>query len=102
MIEFLRKLFSSDFMPHGYCYLWTPGIIWLHAVSDATIALSYYLIPLGLIYFVRKRRDPPFYSIFLLFRLFTFASGTTPLIGGLFRCARPSLPSGAANATSPA
>ena len=22
MKDFLEKLFSSDFMPHGYCYLW--------------------------------------------------------------------------------
>jgi hypothetical protein len=34
MSEFFTKLFSSDFMPHGYCYLWNPGIVWLHAVSD--------------------------------------------------------------------
>jgi len=40
-----EKTFSSDFMPHGYCYLWTPGIIWLHGYFRCTIALSYYLIP---------------------------------------------------------
>src|SRR6266404_970830 len=80
MVEFLRKLFSSDFMPHGYCYLWTPGIIWLHAISDGTIALSYYLIPLGLVYFVRKRRDLPFHWMFLLFGLFIFGCGTTHLM----------------------
>ena len=55
MSEFFSKLFSPDFMPHGYCYLWQPGIVWLHATSDSLIALSYYLIPLVLIYFVRKR-----------------------------------------------
>src|SRR5882724_11803312 len=80
MVEFLRKLFSSDFMPHGYCYLWTPGIIWLHAISDGTIALSYYLIPLGLVYFVRKRQDLPFHWMFLLFGLFIFGCGTTHLM----------------------
>jgi len=56
MNEFLRKLFSSDFMPHGYCYLWKPEIVWLHAASDGAIALSYLFIPLALIYFVRKLR----------------------------------------------
>jgi hypothetical protein len=50
MSEFLTKLFSSDFMPHGACYLWKPGIVWLHAISDGLIALSYYVIPLFLIY----------------------------------------------------
>ena len=80
MIEFFRNLFSSDFMPHGYCYLWTPGIIWLHAISDSLIALSYYLIPLGLVYFVRKRRDLPFHWMFLLFGMFIFGCGTTHLM----------------------
>jgi hypothetical protein len=27
MNEFLEKLFSSDVMPHGYCYLWRPGLV---------------------------------------------------------------------------
>jgi len=45
MKEFLEKLFSSDFMPHGYCYLWKPGLVWLHAVSDVLIALAYFSIP---------------------------------------------------------
>src|SRR5260370_41468580 len=67
-------------MPHGYFYLGTTGVIWLHAVSDATIALSYYLIPLGLIYFVRKRQDLPFHWMFLMFGLFIFGCGTTHLM----------------------
>jgi signal transduction histidine kinase len=42
-------------MPHGACYLWRPEIVWLHAISDGFITLSYYLIPVFLIYFVVKR-----------------------------------------------
>jgi PAS domain S-box-containing protein len=80
MSEFLRKLFSSDFMPHGYCYLWTPQIVWLHAISDATITLAYYLIPLTLFYFVRKRRDVPFNWMFWMFGIFIFGCGTTHLM----------------------
>jgi hypothetical protein len=38
MSEFLTKLFSSDFMPHGACYLWKPEIVWLHALSDGLIS----------------------------------------------------------------
>ena len=59
MSEFLSKLLSSDFMPHGACYLWKPEIVWLHAISDGSIALSYYVIPLFLISFVRQRKDLP-------------------------------------------
>ena len=80
MREFLLKLFSSDFMGHGYCYLWKPEIVWLHAISDSTIMLSYYLIPLALVYFVRKRRDLPFHWMFLMFGIFIFGCGTTHLM----------------------
>jgi PAS domain S-box-containing protein len=80
MREFLIKLFSSDFMGHGYCYLWKPEIVWLHAISDSTIMLSYYVIPLALVYFVRKRRDLPFHWMFLMFGIFIFSCGTTHLM----------------------
>jgi C4-dicarboxylate-specific signal transduction histidine kinase len=77
MSDFLSKLFSSDFMPHGDCYLWRPEIVWLHATSDTVIALSYYLIPIVLIYFVRKRTDLPFNWMFVMFGAFILACGTT-------------------------
>src|SRR6202161_2392007 len=77
-MEFLRKLFSSgDFMPHGYCYLWQPALIWLHMVSDTLIALAYFSIPLTLIYFVRKRRDVPFNWVFVCFGVFILTCGAT-------------------------
>jgi PAS domain S-box-containing protein len=77
MVEFLHKLLSSDFMGHGYCYLWKPDIIWLHAVSDGLIALAYYVIPVALVFFVRKRRDLPFHWMFFMFGIFIFGCGTT-------------------------
>jgi len=77
MSQFFGKLFSSDFMPHGYCYLWDPQIVWLHAVSDGLIALSYYLIPVMLLYFVHKRKDLPFNWMFLMFGIFILGCGTT-------------------------
>jgi PAS domain S-box-containing protein len=75
--DFLEKLFSSDFMPHGYCYLWKPEIVWLHALSDGAITLSYLFIPLALIYFVRKRSDLPFHGVFLMFGVFILGCGAT-------------------------
>ena len=67
-------------MPHGYCYLWDPWIIWLHVISDALITLSYYCIPVVLIYFIRKNRDIPFNRIFWMFGTFILACGTTHLM----------------------
>ena len=81
MIEFIRSLFSSDgFMPHGHCYLWTPGIVWLHVISDALIAVAYYSIPITLAWFVRQRRDIDFRWMFVCFAVFILACGTTHLM----------------------
>lgn len=78
MINLLLGL--SSFIPHGHCYLWKPGLVGLHITSDWLIALAYYSIPLILIYFVRKRQDIPYPSVFLLFSAFIIACGTMHLI----------------------
>lgn len=81
MLDLIRRIFSADgFMPHGHCYLWTPGIVWLHVVSDALIALAYYSIPLTLAWFVRRRRDIDFRWMFVCFAVFILACGTTHLM----------------------
>jgi hypothetical protein len=78
---FIQRLFSTDgFMPHGMCYEWNASVIWLHVVSDAVIAFSYYSIPLTLIYFVRKRKDLVFNWMFVCFAVFIVACGTTHLM----------------------
>jgi PAS domain S-box-containing protein len=81
MTEFFENLFSSaSFMPHGHCYLWNPGILWLHILSDALITLAYFSIPFTLVYFIRKRKDLPFDWMFLCFAIFIVACGTTHLM----------------------
>ena len=37
-------------MPDGHCYLWQPGVVWLHAVSDSLITLAYFSIPFVLLH----------------------------------------------------
>ena len=71
---------SSNYMPHGYCYMWNPAIVWLHVVSDGWIALSYYTIPAILIYFIRKNRNIPFNRVFWMFGGFILACGTTHVL----------------------
>jgi len=75
-----KELLSPDFMPHGFCYMWDPRIVWLHVISDGLIALSYYCIPIILIYFIRKNRDRPFNRVFWMFGAFILACGTTHLM----------------------
>jgi PAS domain S-box-containing protein len=81
MLEFLTNFISSSpFIPHGHCYLWKTDLVALHLISDGIIAVSYYSIPATLFYFVRKRKDLPFYWIFLLFSAFIVACGTTHIL----------------------
>ncbi|WP_414527682.1 PAS domain S-box protein [Nodularia chucula] len=80
MLEFLDIFVSTQFIPHGHCYLWKPGLVWLHVLSDSLIAFAYYSIPVMLVYFVRKRKDIPFGGIFLMFSAFIIACGTTHLM----------------------
>jgi PAS domain S-box-containing protein len=78
MMQFLDALFSSGpFMPHGYCYMWVPGLVWLHVISDSLIALAYLSIPFTLAYFVRRRTDLPFSWMFVCFGVFILACGAT-------------------------
>jgi two-component sensor histidine kinase len=58
MADILQYLFgAASFMPHGYCLLWRPDLVALHAVSDAVIALAYVTIPIAMLVFLRKRPD---------------------------------------------
>jgi len=82
MTSFLLWLMSpQDYMPHGMCFLWQPELIALHVASDSAIALAYYSIPIALIYFVNKRTDLAFPTIFVLTGLFILACGTTHIMG---------------------
>lgn len=73
-------LLDKGFMPHGHCYFWRPDILWVHVVSDAVIALSYFSIPVTLLYFLRRRPDVPFPSMIVLFALFIVLCGSGHLI----------------------
>ncbi len=76
----LHDTLTSGFMPHGYCFLWTPSLLWTYVVSDTLIAASYYSIPFTLWYVVRKRKDLPLRWVFSLFGVFVLACGSTHLI----------------------
>ena len=77
----LTNLFSSTYLPHGFCFLWNPRLLWLHVVSDSIIALSYITIAVTLaILAVFIRRQMHFQSIFSLFGIFILACGFTHLL----------------------
>ncbi len=73
-------LLTSSFMPHGTCYLWKPSLVGLHLGSNGVIALSYFSIPITLVYLVRQRKDLPFNWIFFLFAAFIVSCGLCHLM----------------------
>ncbi|MGB2628531.1 MAG: PAS domain S-box protein [Candidatus Acidiferrum sp.] len=70
----------GEFYPHGFCYQWDKGLVWLNVLSDGLIAISYFAIPIILFWFIRKRRDLPFSWMFGLFGLFIVACGATHVL----------------------
>ncbi|MDQ3606288.1 MAG: response regulator, partial [Gemmatimonadota bacterium] len=82
MSDFLHSLVASNgFHPHGYCYLWKPGLIGLHVVSDALIGLAYVAIGMTLAYFVKRGSGVlPFSRIFIAFGVFIAACGATHFV----------------------
>ncbi len=79
MSDLFPWLFSSQgFMPHGHCYLWQPGTLWLNVGSDGLIAAAYFAIPVSLFSLVRRRMtEIPFPRIFLMFAAFILLCGLT-------------------------
>jgi signal transduction histidine kinase/CheY-like chemotaxis protein len=63
-------------MPHGHCFLWQPGLLWLHVGSDGLIGTAYLVISLTLWRLVR-RAHIPFSLMVLAFGVFIGACGLT-------------------------
>jgi PAS domain S-box-containing protein len=82
MTSFLAGLFSQqNFIAHGFCLAWEPGLLGLHVISDSVIAIAYYSIPFALLYFISRRRDLAFRGLFALSGAFILACGTTHIMG---------------------
>ena len=67
--------------PHGFCLLWQPGLIALHAASDIVTGLAYFSIPLALAYAARKRPDLVYAPVAWLFVAFILLCGATHFMG---------------------
>jgi PAS domain S-box-containing protein len=67
--------------PHGFCLLWQPGLIALHAASDLVTGLAYFSIPLALAYAARKRPDLVYAPVLWLFVAFILLCGATHFLG---------------------
>jgi len=78
----LRALvLNSNYLPHRYCYLAQPALVWTHVTADMLIGLAYVAISFTLAYMIYKgRRDIPFHWMFLAFGLFIVACGGTHFV----------------------
>jgi PAS domain S-box-containing protein len=71
-------LLATNFLPHLYCYLGKPALVWTHVLADFLIGLSYVAISGTLVYLVHKgQRHIPFHWMFLAFGSFIVACGGT-------------------------
>jgi len=75
------SLFSTNYLPHRYCYLAQPGLVWTNALADGLIAVSYALLFGCLFWLTRKARYPvvlrPYLWVFIGFGSFILACGIT-------------------------
>lgn len=82
MYPLLQGLLNDpSFMPHGHCFLWTPALLALYVISDSMIALAYFAIPVGIVFFARRRTDFPYKPLLALFGAFIMLCGMTHVLG---------------------
>lgn len=74
---------QAAYMAHGYCLLWKPWLVALHAGSDLVIAAAYFAIPLAIFRFERVRVRWEFSYVAWLFFAFIALCGLTHFISVL-------------------
>ena len=67
----------NGYLPHGYCFTWSPGVLWSMVGADAVVVLAYLSIPLAILALLRRRPDARFSAVAILFSAFIFACGIT-------------------------
>lgn len=84
VLEFFQQLFGvADFPARWRCGRWTEFHGWLYIISDTSIALAYFAIPILIIYLISKRKDVPLMPIFWLFAAFILFCGSTHLMDAI-------------------
>lgn len=71
---------QAAYMAHGYCLLWKPWLVTLHAGSDFLIFAAYVAIPIGIWIFLQKRKEAPLRPIAWLFVAFILLCGLTHIV----------------------
>ena len=77
----IDRLLNGLYMPHGYCLLWDPWLVAVHAGSDLATFGAYSAIPLAMWMFVRKRPHLELKRLAQFFAAFILWCGLTHLFG---------------------
>ena len=82
VLRFGPQLFSDRYLPHRFCYLAQPWLIWTNAPADMAIFLSYVVLfqSLFLLAWLVRSQLRPYLWIFLAFGLFILTCGLTHLM----------------------
>jgi PAS domain S-box-containing protein len=75
----LQRFIEGIYMPHGYCLLWEPWLVTLHAGSDLLTFGAYSAIPLAIWMFLRERPNIEMRGLAVLFAAFILWCGLTHL-----------------------
>jgi len=80
-VSFSWLFSTANYLPHQFCYLAQPGLVWTNAVADGLIAISYALLFGCLFWLTAKMRHAtvlhPYLWIFIGFGSFILACGIT-------------------------
>jgi signal transduction histidine kinase len=68
-------MLQSVGLPQGFCFLWNTQLVWLHILSDSSIALACFLAPIALVRIGIGRKDFLFNGIFFCTAAFFVACG---------------------------
>ena len=77
MNEIANLMARNGLLPHGYCFQWSPGLLWTMVTADISIALSYFSIPAVIWTYAKRRPDAQIAGVAAMFVAFIFACGLT-------------------------
>jgi two-component system, chemotaxis family, sensor kinase Cph1 len=85
VINFFKGIFDTDaWPPRWHCGTWTSFHGWLYILSDLSIWVSYFLIPLIILnYLGKKKNGIKFQKVYLLFAAFILLCGITHFLDAI-------------------
>jgi diguanylate cyclase (GGDEF)-like protein len=76
----LANIFDGSLMPHGHCILWREDLLLMTLLGNGLTVIAYAVIPMALVFLIKKRDDLEFNSVFLLFAGFIAFCGISHIL----------------------